>query len=118
LPPSTEFDRFYAEYPKKEGKKAAREAFDKAGIENVEVVIADVRRRKSSQQWLKSGGEFIPLPATYLNNRRWEDGSVSQLVVPWFKEAGFETDWEAENARCFSHNYRSFRDGRRIEEVA
>lgn len=118
LPPSAEFDRFYAEYPKKEGKKAAMEAFDKARILDVEAVIADVRRRKASREWLKNGGEFVPLPATYLNNRRWEDSSVSQAVVPWFKEAGFDSDWEAENARCFSHNYRNFRGGKRITEAA
>jgi hypothetical protein len=26
-----------------------------------------------SADWTKNNGQYIPLPATYLNGRRWED---------------------------------------------
>ena len=35
-----------------------------------------MRKRAASFDWQKEGGRFVPQPATYLNQRRWEDESV------------------------------------------
>jgi uncharacterized protein YdaU (DUF1376 family) len=68
------FDVLYEAYPKKVGKPAARKAFNAAKINgNLEYVLRDIERRKQSPDWLKNKGQFIPNPATYLNQRRWED---------------------------------------------
>jgi hypothetical protein len=36
---------------------------------------------KNSQQWTKDGGQFIPMPATWLNGRRWEDETPKVLSI-------------------------------------
>ena len=35
---------------------------------------------KQSHQWQKDNGDFIPLPATWLNQERWEDSGVSEAL--------------------------------------
>ncbi len=68
------FDLFYQAYPKKVGKPAAQKAFKSAKVNgNLSAILADIESKKSSDAWTKDGGQFIPNPATYLNQRRWED---------------------------------------------
>lgn len=66
------FSRFWAVYPKKVGKLAAQKSFAKVKAP-VETLIAAVERQKQSSQWQKDGGQYIPNPATWLNQGRWED---------------------------------------------
>jgi len=71
----TEFETFWKEYPKRKGKDAAKKAFEKVrgqGVE-LEVLLSAVRLQKDSDQWVKDGGQFIPYPATWLNQGRWQD---------------------------------------------
>lgn len=71
----TRFMKFWEEYPKKVGKGAAEKAFLKYKPDDnlTDQMISAVRKQKSSPQWLKDNGQFIPNPATWLNQRRWED---------------------------------------------
>ena len=39
----------------------------------VETLVAAVEAQKASTQWTKDNGQFIPNPATWLNQGRWED---------------------------------------------
>ena len=69
------FDRFWSAYPRKVGKGDARKAFDKAvkkGV-SVETLISAVEAQKNSRQWAEDGGKYIPNPATWINQGRWED---------------------------------------------
>lgn len=66
------FDAFWAAYPKKVGKEAARKSFAKVRVP-VDQLISAVERQKCSEQWSKEGGRYIPNPATWLNQGRWED---------------------------------------------
>ena len=66
------FARFWDVYPKKVGKKDAEKAFKKVLVD-VQILIDAVNRQKKSSQWCKDGGQFIPHPATWLNNERWND---------------------------------------------
>lgn len=68
----TDFDRFWTVYPKKVGKEAARKAFAKVK-ENVETLITAVEQQIQSEQWQRDGGQYIPNPATWLNQGRWND---------------------------------------------
>lgn len=69
------FDSFWQVYPKKVGKPAAEKAFKAAKLNgHLPEVLADIELKKESEAWTKNGGQFIPNPATYLNQRRWEDG--------------------------------------------
>lgn len=69
------FEDFWKVYPKKTGKGKAREAFEKAlkkGVTTEELIEA-VKKQEHSDQWMRDGGQFIPLPATWLNQERWCD---------------------------------------------
>ena len=69
------FDNFYQNYPKKIGKPKALQAFKKINPDEqlLNEMLQALEIQKNSSQWLKDGGEFIPHPSTWLNNRRWED---------------------------------------------
>ena len=66
------FETFWKAYPRKVGKDAARRAFAKVKVP-VETLVAAVEAQKSSTQWTKDNGQFIPNPATWLNQGRWQD---------------------------------------------
>ena len=70
----TSFTAFWEVYPRKVGKKAALVAFRKHCRDlKVELLVAAIERQKLSEQRSKDGGKFIPNPATWLNQGRWED---------------------------------------------
>jgi predicted phage replisome organizer len=68
------FDTFWRAYPRKTGKGDARKKFARAltktSFENIMRALGEV---KASAQWQKDGGQFIPHPATWLNQERWDD---------------------------------------------
>ena len=80
------FEAFWDAYPRKESKPAARKAFDKlnpdAGL--LGKMLQSIAKWRSSSQWQENGGQFIPYPASWLNQRKWEDEvPVAKLkVVP------------------------------------
>lgn len=78
------FDRFWAAYPKKKGKEAARRAWRKLkpDITLCRVMAEALERQKQSRDWRKEGGAYIPYPATWLNGRRWEDEDPAPASKP------------------------------------
>lgn len=64
------FDEFWEVYPRREAKKAATKAWNAIKPDEVDLILANVKTRKANG-W--QDPQFIPLPATYLNGRRWED---------------------------------------------
>lgn len=72
---SNDFEIFWNEYPRKVGKKEAFRAFKKANMP-VQVLLSAVREQKQSAMWTKEGGRYIPNPATWLNQGRWDDKPV------------------------------------------
>ena len=69
------FDRFWAIYPNKTGKQAALKAWSKLkpSEELTKVILDAVEYQKTWDRWAKDGGQYIPNPATWLNQGRWED---------------------------------------------
>ncbi len=67
------FDLFWSEYPNKQAKIAAKRAWLKIKPDERADVMAGIARWKRSESWLKDDGQFIPHPATFLNQRRFED---------------------------------------------
>lgn len=74
------FDSFYQAYPKKVGKPAALKAFTKCKPDEslLQTMLDAIERQSQSEQWQKNDGQFIPNPATWLNQERWGDGIVEQ----------------------------------------
>ena len=71
---ASKFDAFWVDYPKKVAKPAAEKAWKKAGINGEFSDVMDaLTKQKKSEGWVKDGGKYIPNPATWINQRRWED---------------------------------------------
>ncbi len=76
-PPRNEpaWDQFWAAYPKKVAKQAAMKVWNKVNPsdELVERMLQRLECQKPTPQWQEKAGRFIPHPATWLSERRWED---------------------------------------------
>lgn len=84
------FDAFWSVYPKKTGKEAARKAFKKIPKSAHSLLVPAVEAQKKSRQWMEENGRFIPNPATWLNQGRWED-EVQTSGVSYNYDTAHET---------------------------
>lgn len=69
----TDFLKFWAAYPKKTGKLAAQNAWKKNGRPGIDKILEAIEQQRASPQWTRDSGRFIPNPATWLNQGRWDD---------------------------------------------
>lgn len=76
------FEEFWAAYPKKQGKGAAEKAFAKVDVP-IDVLLTAVAIHAKSASWLKEDGRYIPMPATWINQRRWEDSMEIGVRKAW-----------------------------------
>ena len=80
------FARFWEAYPRKVSKGRAEKSFSRINPDEQLVgrIIAAIERAKTSDDWRKDRGMYIPHPATWLNDRRWEDGESGpkDLLTP------------------------------------
>ncbi len=71
---SKDFLQFWQAYPRKVGKRAAWIAWKRLKLNGqAGDLIRAVRVQASSDQWTRDGGQYVPHPATWLNQGRWED---------------------------------------------
>ena len=69
------FNDFWNIYPRKQGKGKAKEAFIKASkLADVELILQGAERYATDRNL--PDPKFIPLPATWLNQERWDDGPL------------------------------------------
>ena len=66
------FDIFWNYFPKKVCKEQARQEFSKVDV-SLPVLLTAIRKQQESIQWTRENGRYIPNPATWLAERRWED---------------------------------------------
>lgn len=87
------FDQFWSAYPKKVGKDAALKAFVKRKPDGglLAAMLSTLAVQVNSPQWVKDDGQFIPNPATWLNQGRWQDevtvGDDSSDMPDWMRGA-------------------------------
>jgi hypothetical protein len=69
------FEKFWQYYPKKVGKDAALKAFAKRKPDEKLLLqmLKALAIQKGQPNWIKEDGQYIPNPATWLNQGRWED---------------------------------------------
>lgn len=79
---NNDFDIFWRAYPKKTGKDDARRAWSKRKPRLADVLQA-LEWQIPSEQWTKQNGQFIPNPATYLNQGRWQDEPQMRDINPF-----------------------------------
>lgn len=67
-----QFELFWSRYPRKEGKKKAREKWKRLNPDPVLFarIMAGLDKHIHSEQWRRG---VIPHPTTWLNGERWED---------------------------------------------
>lgn len=89
-PNAESFLRFWSAYPNKNARHKAFEIWDNyaPGPETEAKILASIEKKKSSPMWRKDGGEYIELPTTFLNQRRWEDEGVSG-ITPMTARGGY-----------------------------
>ena len=78
---SPNFLTFWGSYPRKEKKKTAFTAYKKIQKPkpSLQIVLESIEAHKITEQWKDS--QFIPLPATFLNARQWEDEFTSNVIT-------------------------------------
>jgi len=71
----SEFESFWAIYPKKVKKKDALKAWlkIKPDEELLNKISDALKQQKKSADWIKEKGKYIPYPASWLNGERWND---------------------------------------------
>jgi hypothetical protein len=74
-PREERFETFWSAYPRKVKKDAARKAFEKRKVDEALLLkmLAALDWQRTSPDWIKDGGQFIPHPSTWLNAAQWED---------------------------------------------
>lgn len=77
--PMEGFDQFWKLYPRKVGKAPAEKAWKKLKVtpELLGLIATALARQSVSIDWLKSGGQYIPYPSKWLNEKRWEDETTT-----------------------------------------
>ena len=75
------FDVFWEHYPRHDSKQKARESYIKALKKGVtlDVLLGAIEKQKQTRQWQENGGQYIPYPATWLNQQRWEDEVLTEM---------------------------------------
>lgn len=96
VPDNPLFDKFWSVYPRRDAKMDARKAFAQMGVDE-EVLVLILR----ALQWQIRGWSerrFVPLPATYLRGRRWEDenpherrASAAATIAEVLQQMGMRT---------------------------
>lgn len=73
------FKQFWNAYPKKVGKGEAEKKFKKIhpSAELLDTMLKAIETQNKSDQWQKDGGQYIPNPSTWINQKRWEDELAS-----------------------------------------
>jgi hypothetical protein len=76
------FASFWQAYPKKTAKPAALLKFKSAKLKagELDAILTDIETRKQADDWTKENGKYVPNPATYLSQRRWEDGETAHTA--------------------------------------
>ena len=86
LPPKGDdgFAQFWKAYPNRKAKGDAEKAWLKLkpNADLICTILAAIDRQKTGASWTKDGGQFIPLPATWLRGKRWEDEETATVPPP------------------------------------
>jgi hypothetical protein len=78
----TDFDKFWAAFPKKRSKGEARRAWMQTASIRPPVtrIINALLVMAASADWQKDRGQFIPYPASWLRAEGWEDVAEVDIV--------------------------------------
>lgn len=77
------FDQFWAAYPKKKSRGDAEKAWATLRPDEQlhDRLLQAIERAKTSADWRRENGQFIPYPATWLRAKGWED-AIDAPIAP------------------------------------
>lgn len=83
--PDDHFDVFYAAYPRKVGKDAARKAFAKREVDDalLAAMLAAIKAQGLKERCAKGESQYVPHPTTWLNEARWLDEAAANDDDPF-----------------------------------
>ena len=80
------FKRFWDAWPKsvrKGGKSDCEKRWNRFYCDScVDQIIKHIEWMKTTDDWRKADGAFIPAPAVYLNQRRWDGAEIPEIKKP------------------------------------
>jgi len=95
------FDVFWKAYPGKKGggKEKLRKKWKLDKLDSkAEHVMAVVAAKKTTEQWTKDNGQYIPMLSTFLNQQRW-DCDIADITAAPTRKTVEEILADGENAR-------------------
>jgi hypothetical protein len=96
------FEAFWHAYPKKKSRGDAEQAFKVLNPDEqlVETMISKIGRARTSVDWTKERGKYIPYPAKWLRAKGWLDSEVEvDPVLAQFSEKSRNTIRNLQNWR-------------------
>lgn len=110
------FEVWWSSYPRKSNKATARELWKDIchDQDTFDQLMKTLEWQKTSEGWTKDGGRYIPNPAKYLDEEKYEERPIEvapkpqtnggMIGWPYWKQWGFNSfeecqAWEAEQAR-------------------
>jgi hypothetical protein len=103
----TGFERFWSAWPKsprKGGKSVCLQRWIKCHHESQsETIVAHVKYMKTTMDWLKDDGRYIPAPLVYINGQKWDGAEIPPA------EEFMQIDREAVYKRQLEASIRAFK---------
>jgi hypothetical protein len=106
--PSAGFEDFYKAYPKKKSKGQAEKTWNKLSPTNdlLKTMLIAIEAAKTSEDWLKDNGKYIPYPSSWLNAKGWQDEVIEakdcEVVIDgetvWMTETEYK-QWREDNEK-------------------
>jgi hypothetical protein len=96
------FEAFWHAYPKKKSRGDAEQAFRALNPDDqlVEMMISTIGQARTSEDWTKERGKYIPYPAKWLRAKGWLDSEVEvDPVLATFSEKSRNTIRNLKNWR-------------------
>jgi hypothetical protein len=79
------FEDFWKAWPsnvRKGGKAQCKAKWDKLKLDlQADQIIKHTEWMKTTDQWKKGDGAFIPAPLVYINQMRWDGAEVPEMVL-------------------------------------
>jgi len=71
----SDFELFWEVYPRRQKKGDASKAWSQTESIRppIEEIISAIHEQQKSVQWQRDGGQYIPLPASWLRSWQWSD---------------------------------------------
>ena len=81
--PTVTFEMFYSAYPKKRAREDALKAWGQGHIQpdDLKKLLPAIAAQKKTEDWRKDKGKYIPLPASWIRGKRWNDELECDLTM-------------------------------------